>query len=206
MRIERHGEPCRMSDGAGEVRRHHIGGDQKIGGRQGSREFVEASRRQVGVQYSRMRRQLLHRLARQERDPVDAVERRERCEIGCAQRLVRRRALPRGRAAPRLLSRAAAPCDTAPWVEDRRRLGVMVRRIALAAGGELRMIAPDDPSLADGWWEAEGDAAGPWRWTTDDAALPLPVMSAPALLRVICCPGAYLQALSGNPPSVRRAA
>jgi hypothetical protein len=115
-------------------------------------------------------------------------------------------ALPRGCGEARLLSRAAAPCDTAPWVEDRRRLGVMVRRIALEADGEFRVIAPDDPSLADGWWEAEVDAAGPWRWTDGDATLPLPEMTAPAVLRVVCCPAFYPAAVGVALPRVRRVA
>ncbi|MBN9562636.1 MAG: Hint domain-containing protein [Alphaproteobacteria bacterium] len=114
-------------------------------------------------------------------------------------------ALPGGHGEVRLLSRAAAPCDTAPWIDDRRRLGVMVRRIAWQAGGEHGGIAPDDPSLAEGWWEAEGDAAGPWRWTNGDAALPLPDTEAPALLRLLCNPAAYPLADHAE-PRVSRAA
>ncbi len=34
----------------------------------------------------------------------------------------------------RLVSKAAAPCDMSPWIEARRRLGVMVRRLSLRAG------------------------------------------------------------------------
>jgi len=115
-------------------------------------------------------------------------------------------ALPRERAEPSLRSRATAPCDAAPWIDDRRRLGVMVRRITLEAGGDVRTIAPDDPSLADGWWEAERDAGGPWRWTNGDAVLPLPAMDGPALLRVVCRPAAYPVALSVEAPDMRRVA
>lgn len=107
-------------------------------------------------------------------------------------------ALPRGCDQLRLLSRAAAPSDTAPWSDDRRRLGVMVRRIVLETAGEFRVIVPDHPSLADGWWGAEGDEAGPWRWTNGDAALPLPAMTGPALLRVACRAGAYPIAVSAG--------
>jgi hypothetical protein len=115
-------------------------------------------------------------------------------------------AVPRGCREAHFLSRAAAPCDTAPWVEDRRRLGVMVRRVALEVGGDVRMIALDDPSLADGWWEAERDAGGPWRWTNGDTVLPLPAMDGPALLRVACCPGVYPVAFAAERPRARRIA
>jgi len=73
---------------------------------------------------------------------------------------------------PRLQSRCGVPSAVRPWLEDRRRLGVMVRRVALCRGSEVVEIAPDDPRLADGWWAAEHDAAAPWRWTDGDAALP----------------------------------
>ena len=48
----------------------------------------------------------------------------------------------------------------------------MVRRIVLRGGKGLIEVAPDDPSLADGWWAAERDDAAVWRWTDGDAALP----------------------------------
>ena len=82
----------------------------------------------------------------------------------------------------RLVSRAAAPCDAAPWLEDRRRLGVMVRAITLHAGAEWRDIAMDDPMLADGWWDAERNGIALWRWTDGDAKLP--GISGPAILEV----------------------
>ena len=78
-------------------------------------------------------------------------------------------ALPDG---ARLRSRSAVPSDLRPWLEDRRRLGVMVRGIVLRSGGEVIEVAPDGPCLADGWWAAERDASAPWRWTNGDAALP----------------------------------
>jgi hypothetical protein len=78
-------------------------------------------------------------------------------------------ALPGG---ARLQSRCAVPSALRPWLEDRRRLGVMVRHIALRRGTDVVDVAPDDPCLADGWWAAECDDAAPWRWTNGDAALP----------------------------------
>jgi hypothetical protein len=78
-------------------------------------------------------------------------------------------ALPGG---ARLRSRCSVPSAVRPWLEDRRRLGVMVRHIALHCGTNVVDVAPDDPRLCDGWWAAEGDEATRWRWTDGDAALP----------------------------------
>jgi hypothetical protein len=78
-------------------------------------------------------------------------------------------ALPDG---ARLRSRYAVPAALRPWLEDRRRLGVMVRGIVMRCGTEVIEVAPDHACLADGWWAAERDAAAPWRWTNGDAALP----------------------------------
>lgn len=74
----------------------------------------------------------------------------------------------------RLVSRAAAPCDTRPWIEDRRRLGVMVQRITIRHGTASRSIPLDHPGLTDGWWRPEGNGGDLWRWTDGSAALPLP--------------------------------
>jgi hypothetical protein len=69
----------------------------------------------------------------------------------------------------RLLSRAAAPCDATPWLDDRRRLGVMVAQLTLRQGGDVQVIPPDHPALTEGWWDVE--PAG--RWTNGDALLPV---------------------------------
>ena len=77
--------------------------------------------------------------------------------------------LPRSAASVRLISRASAPCDIAPWIEDQRRLGVAVGRIVLTgSAGPVEMVA-DHPSLADGWWAAERDGSALWRWTNGNA-------------------------------------
>ncbi|MGD0429710.1 MAG: Hint domain-containing protein [Acetobacteraceae bacterium] len=73
----------------------------------------------------------------------------------------------------RLLSRSARPCDLRPWVEDRRTLGVMVRRLRLRLGQDVRDLAVDGPMLDQGWWAVERDAEGPCRWTNGDALLPV---------------------------------
>ncbi|MSP02778.1 MAG: hypothetical protein EXR07_17285 [Acetobacteraceae bacterium] len=82
-------------------------------------------------------------------------------------------ALPIGTARVRLVSRASAPCDAEPWVEDRRRLGLRVRRIRFRAGGGLVELPLDHPDLAGGWWDVERDGREMWRWTDGDAWLPV---------------------------------
>jgi hypothetical protein len=81
--------------------------------------------------------------------------------------------LPRSATSVRLISRSTAPCDVAPWVEDRRRLGVAVGRIVLTGPAGSFEMAVDHPSLADGWWATERDGLKLRRWTDGNAALPL---------------------------------
>jgi len=93
--------------------------------------------------------------------------------------------LPRDANTARLVSRWFILCDQRPWVEDRRRLGVMVRRLTLHIGDEVAPVALDDPSLCSGWWQPEHAGGGLWRWTDGDATLPLPGgKNGPVLLEV----------------------
>ena len=92
--------------------------------------------------------------------------------------------LPRGASEVRLVSRAAAPSDTRPWLEDRRRLGVRVARLVVRGGNEVWDIALDHPSLAKGWWAVERDGIALRRWTDGNAALPLPVVGEGSMLEV----------------------
>ena len=85
-------------------------------------------------------------------------------------------ALPAGPAT--LVSRAAYPQDATPWLEDQRRLGVMVR--ALKLGGTPLPL--DHPALTAGWWAPETDGTARWRWT--DGAAALGTLTAPAILEV----------------------
>src|ERR1700722_1101799 len=63
---------------------------------------------------------------------------------------------PNGTDEVRLVSRAAAPTDARPWMEDRRRLGVCVTRILLRdAYDEVREVPLDHPGLVEGWWKVE---------------------------------------------------
>lgn len=79
--------------------------------------------------------------------------------------------LPAWRGPMRLLSRSAAPCDAQPWLEDQRKLGVMVRQITLATESETQAIPIDHPALTDGWWDAERETRKMWRWTRGDALI-----------------------------------
>jgi hypothetical protein len=72
-------------------------------------------------------------------------------------------ALPRGLTEVRLLSRAATPTDAKPWLNDRRRLGVQVRRITLRRGQELIDVPLDSPALRSGWWAVEPEGGVPRR-------------------------------------------
>ncbi len=79
----------------------------------------------------------------------------------------------------RLVSRSAAPCTTRPWIEDRRRLGVMVKQLRL----DRRPIRLGDPRLIEGWWPLESNNTEAWRWTAGAALLPLS-SSIPAMLEI----------------------
>lgn len=83
--------------------------------------------------------------------------------------------LPKGAIEVRIVSRAAAPTDTRPWLEDSRRLGVYVERIVLRSATEMQEVPIDHPDLSEGWWAVERNGSELRRWTDGDAALPLPL-------------------------------
>ncbi len=86
-------------------------------------------------------------------------------------------ALPSDSTPVRLVSRAASPCEVSPWMDDPRRLGVLVRRLTFRSGTEVRELAMDTPRLDRGWWETEWHASAHapvcCRWTTGDAYVPV---------------------------------
>jgi hypothetical protein len=73
----------------------------------------------------------------------------------------------------RLVSRTVRPCEVRPWVEDHRRLGVMVSRLTLKCGAHVEAIPLDHPHLLQGWWDVERDCATLGRWTNGSATIPL---------------------------------
>jgi hypothetical protein len=83
----------------------------------------------------------------------------------------------------RLMSRSAIPGECRPWIDDRRRLGLMVQRIVLRTETDCFDVALDDPRLADGWWAPESNGASVWRWTNGDAELPV-ILVGPAVLDI----------------------
>jgi hypothetical protein len=92
--------------------------------------------------------------------------------------------LPKGATEVHLVSRASAPTDSKPWLDDRRRLGVSVERIVLRGANHVQELAVDQPSLAHGWWAAEQSGARMWRWTDGNAVLPLPAFNGPTMLEI----------------------
>jgi hypothetical protein len=92
--------------------------------------------------------------------------------------------LPRGAREVRLVSRAQSPTEARPWLEDRRRLGVRVKRIVLRGADETREVPVDHPDLTRGWWAVERDGQVMSRWTDGDAVLPLPAMNGIVMLEI----------------------
>ena len=93
-------------------------------------------------------------------------------------------ALPKGATEVRLVSRAGAPTDARPWLDDRRRLGVHVERIVLRGASEVREVPLDHPDLSQGWWAVERDGTAMRRWTDGDAVLPLPAVDGATMLEI----------------------
>ena len=93
--------------------------------------------------------------------------------------------LPEGAADATLVSRFGSPADTAPYLNDHRRLGIAIRHMVLRAGAEERIVPADHPGLTRGWHPVERDEAGStWRWTEGRAHLPLGPLSGPAVLEL----------------------
>ena len=92
--------------------------------------------------------------------------------------------LPRGAREVRLVSRAQSPTEARPWLEDRRRLGVRVKRIVLRGADEVREVPVDHPDLTRGWWAVERDGQIMSRWTDGEAVLPLPAMRGHVMLEI----------------------
>lgn len=115
--------------------------------------------------------------------------------------------LPELQSEARLKSRSVMPSALKPWVDDRRRLGVMVRQVVVRSDNGHDVVSADDPRLSDGWWAIEHDDGHVWRWTDGNGALPV----AGGAVQVEVCavaPLAYplVQFPGGDAPSIKRAA
>jgi hypothetical protein len=99
-----------------------------------------------------------------------------------------------------LLSRAQPPAEARPWLEDRRKLGVRVKRIVLRGANELQEIPMDHPDLTKGWWDIERDGQVMSRWTNGDATVSLPKMAGHVMLEVHLA-GEMIYTLDAEPES-----
>ena len=81
--------------------------------------------------------------------------------------------LPRNASSMRLMSRACAPAQIAPYREDRRLLGVAVSQLVLRQGAEQVQIPVDHPMLSRGWHAVEREGQELRRWTDGGAELPI---------------------------------
>jgi hypothetical protein len=79
-----------------------------------------------------------------------------------------------------VVSASARPSDHRPWLDDRRRLGVMVRRVRVRSGTNTTDIALDGPQLGGGWNGVE--PAG--RWTAGHGVLALPACAEASILEL----------------------
>ena len=93
-------------------------------------------------------------------------------------------ALPRGVREVGLVSRAQSPTVARPWLNDRRQLGMRVKRIVLRSAEEIREVPIDHPDLTRGWWAVERDGPMMSRWTDGEAMLPLPAMNGPIMMEI----------------------
>ena len=90
----------------------------------------------------------------------------------------------------RLVSHAARPTDTQPWLDDRRRLGVAVRSTVKYGLTMKTAMMADDEALSDGWHGVEHTGSVCRRWTDGNAAIPVP--PGPGILVVdVCATAAY---------------
>jgi hypothetical protein len=83
-----------------------------------------------------------------------------------------------------VVSRASMPTDSRPWLDDRRRLGVHLKRIVLRSGINVVELPLDHPALSCGWWDVERNGVTMRRWTDGAAVLPLPALDGVALLEL----------------------
>jgi hypothetical protein len=81
--------------------------------------------------------------------------------------------LPAGTNSARIVSRAGAPSDVKPWLEDWRRLGVAIDRVVIHGEVDYVDLPMDHPALCHGWHTLETEGRAMWRWTDGGATLPI---------------------------------
>jgi hypothetical protein len=78
--------------------------------------------------------------------------------------------LPAARSTIELGSRSFVPANMEPASEDRRSLGICVRRLQVDG---VDIALENDAAFAPGWHKLESNATGePWRWSSGSAPLP----------------------------------
>jgi hypothetical protein len=92
--------------------------------------------------------------------------------------------IPAGTVTTWLKSRASAPSSLAPYLDDRRRLGVAIKGISVRGPVDVTDYPADHPVLSEGWFRAEGDGSTLWRWTNGNASLPITTNKDPLILEV----------------------
>jgi hypothetical protein len=92
--------------------------------------------------------------------------------------------IPAGTTTTRLASRASAPSLLAPYLDDRRRLGVAIKRMSVQGPAAVTEYPVDHPALSEGWFGVEGRGSTIWRWTNGDASLPITTNEDPLIIEV----------------------
>ncbi len=114
---------------------------------------------------------------RRERDPAPWLEVDGR-RVDPVRRHGRYRfTLPKGYEHAVLRSRAVRPCDTSAGCDDRRRLGLLLHRLALRSPGGWREVALDNSCLDVGFHQMESADGWAVRWTDGAAVLPVGVLA-----------------------------
>ena len=95
--------------------------------------------------------------------------------------------VPQGAQAVLLASRHYIPADRMiSDIRDTRRLGVRVGWMAIRQDAQETVLSADNPTLREGWHDAETDGATSWRWTDGAAMIPWDNVSDATVL-TICC-------------------
>ncbi len=92
--------------------------------------------------------------------------------------------LPRAARTVTLASGAASPWSTAPWLDDRRCLGIAVSALSVVCRDGLTGLPLSGPALRGGWHDVEV-AQVAYRWTDGQAVLALPDDASILLVSVV---------------------